>query len=94
MGGINLKVKVEQNKDDNILNHWSPLQIMLNYIPKQRFLVLVTTEMHFIFDTLSRTQAFMKYLHLGVWVRTAEALQPEARKTQHSEAFQLFNTAF
>jgi len=60
----------------------------LNNITKQRYLVqLVTTEMHFIFDTLIRTtQAFVRYLHLGAW--DAEALPPKESKYQQSEIFQ------
>jgi len=41
-------------------------KFVLKYITKQKYLVLVIAEMHRIFDTLSRTQAYVRYLHLGV----------------------------
>jgi len=76
-----------ESEQDNIFNHYL-YKFTLNSITKQRYLVLVTTELHFIFDTLSRTQAFARYLLLGVW--GTEALPPEARKSHHSEIFNFF----
>jgi len=60
---------------------------MLNCSTKTKIL-LVTTEMHFLFVTSPTNQAFVRYLHLRVWV--AEGLPLEARKSQQSEMFQFF----